>query len=395
VDTALEKPLQCHYPALDGLRGVAALSIVWHHFLQLVPMHGRVLSSLTRVSGFTWVGVDLFFVLSGFLITGILADAKSKQYFFRTFYGRRILRIFPLYYAVLVVVLLILPLMGTQTGVTPASHIFFWTYTSNFYFAFAGWDANYLSHLWTLAIEEQFYLVWPLIIFFAKSMERLRGGLLWAFFSISLLRGVLYLLGVDYRALNLDTLTHCDALILGGYLALSLRSGAQSAFKGLRPSRTVAALAITIVILLSDMNGFVFGWDAIPVIAFGRATIMFALLAIIFVWLIYAATDRTFGFAFRFFSHPVLMWLGKYSYALYILHVPLAFLVLRPDLPGLSSTPLFAQLELFVLYFGVCITSAFLSWHLYEKHFLKLKRYFQADREISEHAHIIVAGDKR
>ena len=90
VNTIENGSSQRHYPALDGLRGVAALMIVWNHYMRLVPMHGRVLSSLFVVSGYTWVGVDLFFALSGFLITGILVDSKDKRGYFRTFYGSRI-----------------------------------------------------------------------------------------------------------------------------------------------------------------------------------------------------------------------------------------------------------------------------------------------------------------
>src|ERR1700722_14566643 len=120
-----------HYPALDGLRGIAALIIVWYHFLVFTPMHGAMLSILSQMFGFGWVGVDLFFVLSGFLITGILADSKSKSHYFRTFYGRRVLRIFPLYYGTLAVVFFILPLVGAEPRVPSSSKIFFWTYTSN------------------------------------------------------------------------------------------------------------------------------------------------------------------------------------------------------------------------------------------------------------------------
>ncbi|HEY3875885.1 MAG TPA: acyltransferase, partial [Candidatus Kapabacteria bacterium] len=124
-----------HYPALDGLRGLAALLIVWRHYLELAPKQGRILSTLSMITGFSWIGVDLFFVLSGFLITGILADAKNKKRFFQTFYGRRVLRIFPLYYAVLVVILLILPRLGVQTHIDPSSGIYYWSYITNFYFA--------------------------------------------------------------------------------------------------------------------------------------------------------------------------------------------------------------------------------------------------------------------
>src|ERR1700722_18089603 len=127
-----------HYPALDGLRGIAALIIVWYHFLVFTPMHGAMLSILSQMFGFGWVGVDLFFVLSGFLITGILADSKSKSHYFRTFYARRILRIFPLYYTFLAVIFFILPHFTAAANVPRSSRIYFWTYTSNLYFVLNG-----------------------------------------------------------------------------------------------------------------------------------------------------------------------------------------------------------------------------------------------------------------
>jgi peptidoglycan/LPS O-acetylase OafA/YrhL len=366
-----------HYPALDGLRGVAALMIVWRHFLQLVPMHGRVLSSLSVITGFSWVGVDLFFVLSGFLITGILADAKFKKHYFRTFYGRRILRIFPLYYAVVAIVLMILPQLGVQTGVHPSAGIYFWTYTSNFYLPFAGWDANYLSHLWTLAIEEQFYLVWPLVIYFATSLEGFRRGLLWAFVSVSVLRCILYFSGLTFGTLYLSTETHCEGLILGGYLALSLRSKAPDALRGLRPNKWFVTCLLLAAILILNESGLFPGLENIPVLSEVCGVITLPVWAILFVWLIYAATLPASGKIYTLFSNRKVRWFGKYSYALYILHVPLANLILHSEWAWLSSIPIVAEVELCIMYFGTCILVAFLSWHLYEKHFLKLKRYLQ------------------
>jgi peptidoglycan/LPS O-acetylase OafA/YrhL len=380
---AMPLPSEHRYPALDGLRGLAALMIVWHHFMQFTPVHEKWLAHFARFFGFAWSGVDLFFVLSGFLITGILVDAKTRNHYFRTFYGRRVLRIFPLYYGVLILVLLAAPRLGIQTGVTPASHIFFWTYTSNFYFAFAGWPANYFSHLWTLAIEEQFYLVWPLVIFFAARLERLRFGLLMAFLSVSLLRCVLYFSGINFAALYLCTETHCDALLLGGYLALSIRSTQPGALIGLHPKRWVALLFAMLAFFILNADGLFPGWDHAPLIFFSQNMITLPLLAVLFVWLIHAATKDAAGRISRFFSFPALRWLGKYSYALYILHVPLAFMILENRPSWISSQPLLAEFELFFLFLGSSIAAAFLSWHLYEKHFLKLKRYFRSDPEMA------------
>ncbi len=365
-----------YYPALDGLRGIAALLILWRHFLQLAPEHGRILSLLFTWTGFSWVGVDLFFVLSGFLITGILVDAKFKQHYFRAFYGRRILRIFPLYYAVLIGVLLILPQFGVRTGIVPSAGIYYWTYTSNFYMAVTGWNANYLSHLWTLAIEEQFYLIWPLVIFFARNMERLRYDLLWAFLSVSVLRYVLHLFGVSFGTLYLTTETHCDALLLGGYLALSLRSKNPKAPNGLRPNKWVAMGLLALALFIFNESDSFDGFTNLPILLTLCNVITLPVWSILFVWLIYAAILPSSGNIYLIFSHKALRWFGKYSYALYILHVPIAYMLLRSGVASTISVPIWGSLFLFVMYFGTCIIAAFLSWHLFEKHFLKLKRFF-------------------
>ncbi len=367
-----------HYPALDGLRGLAALLIVWHHFLQLTPIHGFWLAHLAPWFAFSWVGVDLFFVLSGFLITGILADAKFKQHYFRSFYARRVLRIFPLYYAVLFMVLVILPSLGIKTGISPQSHIYFWTYTSNFYFANTGWYAHYLSHLWTLAIEEQFYIFWPIVIFLVP-LNRLQKVLPLMFLSVTVLRAILYSMGFNFVWLHLVTFTHCDGLVLGSYLALAIRSTDSRALQGLRPNKLTALFFVFLASFILNEGGFFYHALMVPIVLIASNLIILPILAILFVWLIYEATTRTCGIVFRIFSQRVLRWFGKYSYALYILHVPIAFLILQGNLRWLSPHRQLAQLELVAAYFGTCILAAFLSWHLFEKHFLKLKRYFRAE----------------
>ncbi len=155
-----------HIPALDGIRGIAILVVMMHHFTVYGGMAStnaldRAFRTLTLPG---WVGVDLFFVLSGFLITGILYDAKEKRHYFRTFYMRRVLHIFPLYYVVLVIVFLIAPRLFTADAALQSftgEQWWYWTYLSNVSTALSGWH-EYLAfgHFWSLAVEEQFYLLW-------------------------------------------------------------------------------------------------------------------------------------------------------------------------------------------------------------------------------------------
>lgn len=172
-----------HNPVLDGIRGMAILMVMWHH--NTVLGHANPIDSWYHaISGLGAFGVDLFFVLSGFLITGILYDSKVRGpqtfgSYFGNFYARRTLRIFPLYYAVVIFSLLILPHVGDALKhvTSPASadliqtkldrfaqvkdyDLYFWLYLSNFPIAItAKWLHGILGVSWSLAIEEQFYLI--------------------------------------------------------------------------------------------------------------------------------------------------------------------------------------------------------------------------------------------
>ncbi|HEX6407837.1 MAG TPA: acyltransferase, partial [Gemmatimonadales bacterium] len=127
-----------HLPALDGLRGVAILLVMGYHILETFPGGPEVPDLVTRLASVGWIGVDLFFVLSGFLITGILYDTKGSPGFFRNFYIRRVLRIFPLYYGFLALFCLILPALGPNDAAIVELHRacpWYWSYLANFYMA--------------------------------------------------------------------------------------------------------------------------------------------------------------------------------------------------------------------------------------------------------------------
>src|SRR5579862_7894518 len=142
-----------HYPALDGLRGVAILSVMVEH---LAP---RLLA------GGGWVGVDLFFVLSGFLITGVLLDGKDDPHRGRTFYVRRALRIFPLYYATLALITFGPLAKALALGLSAQTLGWYWIYGTNWQIALGmAHIGGPIAYFWSLAVEEQFYLIWPLII---------------------------------------------------------------------------------------------------------------------------------------------------------------------------------------------------------------------------------------
>ena len=172
-----------HIPVLDGLRGLAVVLVLICHatVLNEVPTAaGKMYLVLARLS---WAGVDLFFVLSGFLITGILFDAKGKTNYFRNFYARRTVRIFPLYYAYIALVLFLIPRFAPAIDhhfvKRPPVSWPYWLYVSNFYQTFE--PTHHIVFVsWSLAIEEQFYLVWPLVVFFCsrKALLRITMGMI-------------------------------------------------------------------------------------------------------------------------------------------------------------------------------------------------------------------------
>ena len=221
-------------PALDGIRGLATLAVMLFHFTMFEQSSQPLFRAALGLASLGWASIDLFFVLSGFLITGILLDTKGQQHFFRNFYLRRALRIVPLCYAVLAVVMLA---VSATVGLrTPESREFLgrqlwlWTYTTNIEFFVSGhWNFNlgrlWLNHFWTLAVEEQFYLAWPVIVF-ALSRRALVVGAVGLALGAPLLRAIMIVHGV--RPGIVLTLTPCrvDALALGALAAVLVRDSA-------------------------------------------------------------------------------------------------------------------------------------------------------------------------
>ena len=348
------------------------LLVVANHLVLAAPLPwGRV----QRLLYTGWVGVDLFFVLSGFLITGILLDAKGGPHYFRNFYARRVLRIFPLYYGVLVVAIL------TLTVLTPHAPMlrlqgWLWAYATNIKIAASGWvfiaGRLQFHHLWTLAVEEQFYLVWPAVVLLLS-----RRSLLWVcavvFVLSPALRIVLCLKGHSIAA-YVSTPCQLDALTVGVALAILVRSQAGR--------RLLDKLLVPAALLCLVPLAFMFRYGGLDHNLMNRYTVSLGstLLAATFCWAIWSAVS---GGRVRFLDFAPLTWIGGISYGIYVLH-PFCLEVAPRNL--FARSPMLSLIAFDVIGLGLSIGAATLSWHLFEKHFLRLKRAFPRTKRAGNEA---------
>ncbi|MGH7178267.1 MAG: acyltransferase family protein [Tepidisphaeraceae bacterium] len=386
---------RAHVPALDGLRGIAVLLVIFFHFMVfLTDANGVFERGLQKVAGLGWTGVDLFFVLSGFLITGILYDSKDSRHYFRNFYARRTARIFPLYYAFLLIMLVILPLFGRQVADffqhVPWKTWPYWAYLSNFAKAYR-WgqylppDTECLGITWSLAIEEQFYLVWPAIVlaFSRKTLLRMCLGLIGM--SV-LLRGWWVIWNPENANMAYVTFLRLDPLAVGAAISLLLRGPL-----GLTPHRRLAArIAGAAPIALVTINVTTGALLYSPLFRVVGFTIVALFYGAILVLLLTAMPTNA---APRFFSSQPMRMFGKFSYAMYLFNQPVKYLLVATPLnPQRVGMVFGSQLPALMLFFAVglaCTTvAAWVSWNVLEKHFLRLKDLFpmEEDRKVTQPA---------
>jgi peptidoglycan/LPS O-acetylase OafA/YrhL len=374
-----------HRPALDGVRGIAILAVFLYDCLKL-PEGGPVHYVLRKVSSAGWVGVDLFFVLSGFLITGILLDSRGKAGYFSSFFARRSLRIFPLYFLALWITFILVPQVSeVLPGAVPvaanievlAKHqVWFWTYLQNWWMALQGhWpDVNYLNHFWSLAVEEQFYLLWPFLVCWLgrRGLTRLCWGCVVAALA---LRVGLWIGHAPSVVLYVTTITRMDSLCLGALFAIGLRSPTwyPRLVRGVLPG--MAGLAIAIV-------GVDAIWPLLKTQTAGAQTIGHTLLGFLFGAFVFsAAAVRPFHAGARVLSQPWLTMPGQFSYAMYVMHRPVHRLVMKFDWSMVPTTV--QPFAIFAATLGASLACAALSWKFFEKPFLSLKAWFPRPGERS------------
>ncbi len=344
---------------------------------------------LYSVLGLGPTGVDLFFVLSGFLITSILLSTKhaAPRSYFWSFYARRALRIFPLYFLAIAAFFYIeLPFVqsrGGGWGISRSDQIWYWTYLMNWRDA-SGHIIGALIQFWSLGVEEQFYLIWPAIVFFCAI--RYFPALCIGICTISLVLRVV-LCTHNFVAPELlnefihrATITRLDTLAVGALIAALVLNPGWT--KRVRPQIRLiapAAFGAWLAIWGASTQGI-----SIPSNTVGYLVIAIAYGCVVFV----CVTDRGS-------NHPlcrVARWrtlrsFGRYSYAMYVIHIfakrwfdVAIALVIYPRfmrVPSLAAMPpIVFALFILVVTLGASYLLAVVSWHVFEKHFLRLKKYF-------------------
>lgn len=375
--------------ALDGVRGLAITLVLINNIYP--PTHASQPGAggfVWHLSNLGWVGVDLFFVLSGFLITGILSDTKNGAHYLRNFYGRRILRIFPLFYGSLFVVYFVFPhLISHSAGAVAQLHRlrwFEWLYLGNFGYFLRGYPSFPTVHFWSLAVEEQFYFVWPLVVLLVdrRRLMTVCGVLM----AVSVGLCLLWVLGGnETNGLYLLTPFRAQGLLLGALMALTLRGpgGAAALARWLKPVALACALPALALMIWTEVSRQQIAAEVVGIVGF--PLIVFALGGLLLLALAAAPGSP----AHRFFTSPFMRFMGRYSYAMYVFHEfvlwianSLAPWTLSPPEVWGSRVPLALVVLLGVS--GVTIALSLLSWNLYEKQFLKLKRYFPYAREVRQ-----------
>ena len=365
-----------HNLALDGIRGMAIALVMLFHLLYSHPLTRTLLTILSSdLARAGWVGVDLFFALSGFLLTGILFDSLADRHFFRNFYLRRLLRIAPLYYAVLVVIAFI---DRSSLSGTPFALVALYLQNTSLW-----WHHVYpatplvstLQPYWSLAVEEQFYLVWPVIVFLVRSRRRLMGVALLGIVLAPLSRAVLFAHGASLEALYKLTFCRADSLLCGAWLALAVRGPMREHV--LRSARWVfwAACAGCIAIAIRGGNFDFVASHSVNLI--GYTLLAFAGSALIGMAL------RNGTLTQRFFTAAPLRWLGRYSYGLYLWHWIVNILTASLGAGFFAhflTSPALIRLARAAVQLAIALPLAVASFHFYEKPFLKLKRFFNYDR---------------
>jgi peptidoglycan/LPS O-acetylase OafA/YrhL len=359
-----------YVPYFDGIRGVAILLVALGHFFYEY-----------YIFKIGWVGLNIFFILSGYLVTKSLFQYQcySAQNYFLNFYGRRVLRIFPLYYGVLISFFFLFPAISQKfqfhfIELYPIQANY-WLYLSNWQIILDGLPKQpVFFHFWSLAVEEQFYFIWP-ILFLYSSTTRNRYVLISFLFFLSIASRVM-----TSNPLHsyVNSLTAAEPLLLGSLLSIfQMEDILQKVDRKLIIGAILSFLFLCVVFFQnSDLhitNGLLmkYGYSAINIVI---GSMVCSILV-----------GNSLGLKFRIlFSAKWLKWVGKYSYSIYVFH----WIILKTVVYKLEAILVGNQSQEMIAYLiprfsGIILTLSlsYCSYHCYENHFLALKRHFSTNRK--------------
>lgn len=343
---------QSQLPGLDGIRAIAALTVVLYHFG--VPL----------VSG--GLGVLIFFVLSGFLITWLLLKENERfgTVSLKNFYFRRALRIFPAFYSYWGIYISILVLRHKSVLWTQATASAF--YVNNYFQAFRGDPNTGLSHTWSLGIEEQFYLLWPLgLLLLRKNKRRLAWILVAAICVLWLYREVLVVVGVPQRYIYEAFDTRADHLLIGCLLAVALKFNFASKCWRVLCSNSLGSLPFVCVLSVSSAMTFFVRWY--------RDAVGFVVEPVLVALLIAQVIAFRQSMLWSWLNLGWMRYLGRISYSIYLYQQ----IVIGPVKKTLAGFSVWVTLLATI---AVVIVIASLSYHFVERPFLKLKDHFHKRR---------------
>jgi peptidoglycan/LPS O-acetylase OafA/YrhL len=365
-------------PALDGLRGIAILLVLLRHGIFGLESNSSIVNHFLAVGRLSGSGVDLFFVLSGFLIGGILLDARESPRYYTTFYARRAYRILPLYFVVTGVFLLrhlpVRLIPGTLGDTSPLAipGLAYLTFTQNFFMVHVGWfGSTFMLVTWSLAIEEQFYLVIPLLIRKIRG-NRIVGALALVIVGAPFLR-LLLRHSIAHGDFACFALMPCraDSLCLGVLSAYLVRR--LGFWKQLTTRRG----------LLWVLNGILFAGMAFmtyrnyAILSLPMTTWGYSWIALFYTCCLLTVVSSSTGIWHSILCTPLLMRLGTLAYCTYLLHYPL----IQAGRRGLNALlPLHPQASYVLgalLAILLTLALATLSWRFFERPLLRRGHRYQ------------------
>jgi len=367
-------------PQLDGIRGLAILQVLLWHYVAILPSHSRtVLSYLQHLLCLTWSGVDLFFVLSGFLIGGILLDHKDAPNYFSVFYARRFFRILPFYFIILLVGYFLNRIGQIDSSRMGQMIPWYWylTFTQNFWLSTHANFSFWLVQSWSLAVEEQFYALLPIAIWLVP-IKRVPHVLLSMIVLAPVIRIALFLhLSYAQATTTAYAMLPCrmDALLLGVFLAYIMRQPNVFAWLSLN-CRLLNMFFAGLLLIAGVMILNVWGYGS----AF-TTTVGYSVLGLLYSFLVLIAIVGKQGFIKRLTTLEPLRRLGTLAYGIYLVHLLIPYYIFRYF--GRNGITLSTSTDFLILLascFAVYAVAA-VSWKCFEKPIIEIGHRWEYRRD--------------